>query len=136
MSASADRGILMGSSHWRFKVPGAVIPSPSLSPVGSSLREREPTTVSFAIFRCRVFRVPSAAEPFSVSTSFDGDQLSAFLTADSEKPEAPILLPASFYDIKNKSSKLYSFELIVSGGPSGVRTPDTLIKSQVLCQLS
>ena len=37
---------------------------------------------------------------------------------------------------KQKSSKLYSFELVVSGGPSGVRTPDTLIKSQVLCQLS
>ncbi len=43
--------------------PFGPFPSPSLSPVGSSLLGREPTSMSFAIFRCRVFRVPSAAEP-------------------------------------------------------------------------
>ena len=35
----------------------------------------------------------------------------------------------------NKKSHENSWDLI-SGGSSGVRTPDTLIKSQVLCQLS
>ena len=59
-----------GFSHWQFKVPCAVNPLPSLSPVGSSLLGREPTSVSFAIFRCRVFRVPSAAEPLTTVPLF------------------------------------------------------------------
>ena len=63
MSASADRGILMGSSHWQFKVPCAVNPLPSLSPVGSSLRGREPAVVPFSHYGVRVFRIPSAALP-------------------------------------------------------------------------
>ena len=53
----------MGSSHWQFKVPCAVNPSPSLSPVGSSLLGREPAVEEIARYLCRVVRIPIAAEP-------------------------------------------------------------------------
>ena len=40
-------------------------PSPSLSPVDSSLLGREPPAESIARFGDRVFRIPTAAEPLS-----------------------------------------------------------------------
>jgi hypothetical protein len=43
--------------------PFGPIPSPSLSPVGSSLLGREPAAESIARLGCRVFRIPIAAEP-------------------------------------------------------------------------
>lgn len=42
-------------------------PSPSLSPVGSSLLGREPAAESFSHYEGRVIRIPSAAKPLLVS---------------------------------------------------------------------
>jgi hypothetical protein len=50
--------------------PCGPAPSTSLTPLGSSLWEREPAVESFAIFRCRVIRIPSAAEPRSTVPLF------------------------------------------------------------------
>ena len=37
---------------------------------------------------------------------------------------------------QNQGSRMSRKPLILTGGPSGTRTPDPLIKSQLLCQLS
>ena len=37
---------------------------------------------------------------------------------------------------KKNAAKLGSFNGVNSGDPAGIRTPDTLLKRQVLCRLS
>lgn len=60
---TADRGILMGFLTILIKARCVQNPSPSLSPVGSSLLGREPAAESFARYWCRVFRDSLAAKP-------------------------------------------------------------------------
>ena len=50
MMSRSDRGILMGLLTGSLNTRLCRIPTTSLTPVGSSLRRREPTAVSFACF--------------------------------------------------------------------------------------
>jgi hypothetical protein len=70
MSASADRGILMGSSHWRFKCPLCSKPIKIPHPRGELPLGKGACYIVICTFLCRVIRIPSAAEPRSTVPLF------------------------------------------------------------------
>ena len=67
----------------------------------------------------------------------DNEEIDKMLGNNDENPSAAI---EACVKPKNNSKKIknpnYQKAIRVFGDPSGIRTPDTLIKSQVLCQLS